>query len=87
MAEGLVPGEVGRALAASQHTIVLSAELERRHVCGLGVDPRERRRVGRAGFIEFAATDGVLLANGQRFYIKGVNWCGSEGRAAVGRVR
>ena len=34
-----------------------------------------------AGFIEFAATDGVLLANGQRFYIKGVNWCGSEGRA------
>ena len=32
-------------------------------------------------FINFASHEGVLLANGVPFKIKGVNWFGSEGRS------
>ena len=31
--------------------------------------------------IEFRGEKGQILANGKKFYIKGVNWFGTEGRA------
>ena len=34
-----------------------------------------------SGEINFVAEGGFLWANGDRFYIKGINWFGSEGRA------